>query len=175
MKRSFTILLLLLLLLSFPAAAQTRQRPEQARPPSTREAPAPEATAPAEERLSSTSQVVHVNGREIRYTATAGTLVLKDSKAKANSSMFFVAYIREGEDPRPRPITFCYNGGPGSASVWLHMGSFGPRRVEMAEDGFQPAPPFQLVENEFSLLDVTDLVYIDAISTGFSRATENPK
>jgi carboxypeptidase C (cathepsin A) len=87
--------------------------------------------------------------------------------------MFFVAYTRDGvTDMRSRPVTFCYNGGPGSATIWLHMGVLGPKRVQMAEEGFQPAPPFRLVDNEHSLLDVTDIVAIDAMSTGFSRAVE---
>ncbi len=87
--------------------------------------------------------------------------------------MFFVAYTRDGiTDMRSRPVTFCYNGGPGSATIWLHMGTLGPKRVQMAEEGFQPAPPYRLVENEHSLLDVTDIVAIDAMSAGFSRAVE---
>jgi carboxypeptidase C (cathepsin A) len=83
--------------------------------------------------------------------------------------MFFVAYTRDGiTDKRSRPVTFCYNGGPGSATIWLHMGVLGPKRVRMAEEGFQPAPPYSLVDNEHSLLDVTDIVAVDAMSTGFS-------
>jgi carboxypeptidase C (cathepsin A) len=121
------------------------------------------------EKLSSTAQMVRVDEREIRYTATAGTLPLKDAGGKVLANMFFVAYVRDGEDRRSRPLTFFYNGGPGSASIWLHMGSLGPRRVQMADEGFQPAPPFRLLENEYSALDVTDLVFVDAMSTGFSR------
>ncbi len=83
--------------------------------------------------------------------------------------MFFVAYTKDGEDAKTRPISFLYNGGPGAATIWLHMGSFAPRRVQMAEDGFQPAPPFKLEDNESSLIDVTDMVFVDAISTGYSR------
>jgi carboxypeptidase C (cathepsin A) len=83
--------------------------------------------------------------------------------------MFYVAYTKDGEDARTRPVSFLYNGGPGSATVWLHMGSFAPKRAQMAEEGFQPAPPYQLVDNEYSLVDVSDLVFVDAISTGFSR------
>jgi len=181
MNRAFATLLLSLVIFSVTAGAQPPQRTEQGRPQAQRESsardvPSPAPTAPAEERLSSTSHVVRIDAREVRYTATAGTLPLKDAKGKATAGVFFVAYTRDGEqNSRARPVTFCYNGGPGAASIWLHMGSFGPRRVQMAEDGFQPAPPFELVENEFSLLDATDLVFIDAISTGFSRAAEDPK
>jgi carboxypeptidase C (cathepsin A) len=122
------------------------------------------------ESYSTTSHVVRVDGRDVKYAAVAGTLPLKDGSGKVTANMFFVAYVRDGEDRRTRPLTFFYNGGPGSASIWLHMGSFGPRRVQMGEDGFMPAPPFRLVDNESSALDVTDLVFVDAISTGFSRA-----
>jgi carboxypeptidase C (cathepsin A) len=122
------------------------------------------------ERLVITTHSARVDGREIKYTATAGTLPLKDASGKVTANMFFVAYVRDGEDRRTRPLTFFYNGGPGSASIWLHMGSLGPRRVQMGDEGFMPAPPFQLVDNEHSALDVTDLVFVDAISTGFSRA-----
>ena len=79
------------------------------------------------------------------------------------------AYTRDGEDVKTRPVSFLYNGGPGSATVWLHMGSFAPKRVQMADEGFQPAPPYRLVDNEHSLIDSTDLVFVDAISTGYSR------
>jgi len=83
--------------------------------------------------------------------------------------MFFVGYTKDGEDVKTRPIAFLYNGGPGSASVWLHMGSFAPKIARMAEEGFQPAPPYELVDNPHSLIDVCDLVFVDAISTGYSR------
>ncbi len=83
--------------------------------------------------------------------------------------MFFVAYTKDGEDRSTRPISFLYNGGPGAATIWLHMGSFAPKHVRMADDGFQPAPPFHLEDNEYSLIDATDLVFVDAVSTGYSR------
>jgi len=122
------------------------------------------------ESYSTTSHVVRIDGRDVKYTASAGTLPLKDAAGKVTANMFFVAYVRDGEDRGARPLTFFYNGGPGSASIWLHMGSFGPRRVHMGEEGFMPAPPFRLVDNEYSALDVTDLVFVDAISTGSSTA-----
>jgi carboxypeptidase C (cathepsin A) len=83
--------------------------------------------------------------------------------------MFFVAYAKDGEDVAKRPISFLYNGGPGAATVWLHMGSFAPRHVQMADEGFQPAPPYKLANNPNSLIDVSDLVFIDAVDTGYSR------
>jgi len=127
----------------------------------------------AEEKFVATQHSVRIGGQEVRYTATPGQLVLRRPNGESRGNMFFVAYTRDGvTDMRSRPVTFCYNGGPGSATIWLHMGVLGPKRVQMAEEGFQPAPPFNLVDNEHSLLDVTDIVAIDAMSTGFSRAVE---
>lgn len=127
-----------------------------------------------------------INGRQLDYSVTTGTIVLKeegeeDDKAtgeKAKASIFFVAYTLDGvADPARRPITFSFNGGPGSSSVWLHLGLLGPRRVLLDKEGFAPPPPYQLIDNEFSLLDETDLVFIDPVSTGLSRAVpgEKPK
>ncbi len=126
---------------------------------------------PPKEEISQTQHTVVVNGEEIRYTATAGTLVLKEDGGDARASIFFIAYTRDGvDDAGSRPLTFSFNGGPGSSSVWLHLGVLGPRRVLLNEDGSAPPPPYRLVDNEFSLLDVTDLVFIDPVSTGYSRA-----
>ena len=132
----------------------------------------------AEEKFVSTQHNIRINGKEVRYTATPGQFVLRRPNGEPRGNMFFVAYTLDGvKDMRTRPVTFCYNGGPGSATIWLHMGTLGPKRVQMAEDGFQPAPPYKLVSNEYSLIDVTDIVAIDAMSTGFSRAVdgEDPK
>jgi carboxypeptidase C (cathepsin A) len=151
---------------STPDAPQ--QRPQT--PPNDTAAAARHEVAPVTgESPSQTSHVIHLDGREIRYTATTGTLPIRLDDGKVAAQMFFVAYTKDGEDRKSRPVSFLYNGGPGSATVWLHMGSFAPVHVRMGEDGFQPAPPYQLVENENSLLDVTDLVFVDAIDTGFSR------
>ena len=128
-----------------------------------------------EDNLSVTHHSVTINGEEIRYTATTGTLVLKEEidkeGEKAKASVFFIAYTRDDvEDMSERPITFSFNGGPGSSSVWLHLGVLGPRCVKPDEDGELPHPPYQLKDNECSILDKTDLVFIDPVSTGFSRA-----
>jgi carboxypeptidase C (cathepsin A) len=93
---------------------------------------------PAEEKISQTSHVLRMEGKEIKYTATTGTLPIRLDDGKVAARMFFVAYTRDGENARTRPVSFLYNGGPGAASVWLHMGSFAPKRVQMAEDGYQP-------------------------------------
>ncbi|HXH05827.1 MAG TPA: hypothetical protein VNI83_04480, partial [Vicinamibacterales bacterium] len=146
-----------------PLARQPRDEP--GREPARRY----EVATEKEDHLSHTTHTVRIDGREIRYTATAGTLPIRLDDGRVAARMFFVAYTRDGEEARRRPIAFLFNGGPGSASVWLHMGSFAPVRARMADDGFQPAPPFELVANEHTLLDVSDLVFVDAISTGYSR------
>jgi len=144
------------------------QNPNQQQTPS---ASADRETAgQAEEKISQTSHVLRLDGRDIKYTATAGTLPIRGEDGRVQARMFFVAYTKDGEDVKTRPLSFLYNGGPGSATVWLHMGSFSPKRVQMADEGFQPAPPYHLVDNEDSLIDVSDLVFVDAISTGYSRA-----
>jgi carboxypeptidase C (cathepsin A) len=114
---------------------------------------------------------MRLDGREIKYTATAGTVPVRLDDGKVAARMFFVAYTKDGEDVKTRPVSFLYNGGPGSATVWLHMGSFGPKIAKMADDGFQPAPPYDFVDNPNSLLDMSDVVFVDAIDTGYSRVT----
>ncbi len=109
-------------------------------------------------------------GRTIHYTATAGNLLVRDDKDKANGSIFYTAYTEDGADPKTRPVTFFYNGGPGSATIWLHMGSLGPIRVVTDSPKATGPAPFRWVENEYSLIDKSDLVFIDAPMTGFSRA-----
>lgn len=128
-----------------------------------------------EDNLSVTHHSVTINGKAMNYTATTGTLVLKEETdkegEKPKASIFFVAYtLDDVEDTSKRPVTFSFNGGPGSSSVWLHLGVLGPRRVKPDEHGNPPQPPYQLTNNEFSILDKTDLVFIDPVSTGFSRA-----
>ncbi|HXW93102.1 MAG TPA: peptidase S10 [Terriglobales bacterium] len=126
---------------------------------------------------------VTIGGNVINYDAFAGTLVVHpkgwddvpqnadpDPKNKApEASMFYVAYFKSDNKGAPRPVTFLYNGGPGSSTVWLHMGAFGPRRVVTADDTHTPAAPYSVVNNDYSLLDVSDLVFVDAPGTGFSR------
>lgn len=115
---------------------------------------------------------VSVEGKRIDYKAVAGTLVLHGSGDKEHEpqvSMFYVAYFKKGVDAAKRPVTFIYNGGPGSASVWLHMGAFGPKRVVTSDDTHTPAAPYGLINNDYSLLDASDVVFIDAPGAGFSR------
>jgi carboxypeptidase C (cathepsin A) len=146
----------------------------------------------AEESL--TTGDVTAGGTNVSYQAIAGTLVVhekdwndsaqnggdKNPDAKADStsaeaSMFFVYYAKRGVSPQDRPITFLYNGGPGSSTVWLHMGAFGPKRVVTADDSHTPAAPYKVIDNNESLLDASDLVFIDAPGTGFSRIAGKDK
>jgi carboxypeptidase C (cathepsin A) len=151
-----------------------------------------EKTTP-KDNLVVTHHKVRIGGKEIKYTATAGTMVLKEEPAdrekewegeKARAQVFFIAYTRDTNDTKStdrgaglakRPLTFSFNGGPGSSSVWLHLGVLGPRRVVMTDDGDLPPPPFKLTDNQYSLLDETDLVFIDPVSTGYSRAADGQK
>ena len=129
------------------------------------------ATAPiAEQRVASHHQAT-IGGRPLAYTATAGTLTLRDNEGKPTASMFYVAYTTG--DPR-RPVTFLYNGGPGSSSVWLHMGSVGPVRVLTDSPAPTHNAPYELANNDDSLLDKSDLVFLDAVGAGFSRRWATP-
>lgn len=111
-----------------------------------------------------------INGELLEYKAIAGTLLIKDEKCKPKANIFYVSYLKEGNvDCGKRPISFCFNGGPGASSVWLHLGVLGPKKVYLDKEG-SATPPYCLVDNEYSLLDATDLVFIDPVSTGFSRA-----
>jgi carboxypeptidase C (cathepsin A) len=140
------------------------------------------------DRLSVTQHEAIIGGRRVPYTATAGLVVLRqevqgkgdeEGRFKGHqpkAEVFVTAYTRDGvDDPASRPITFAFNGGPGSSSVWLHLGVLGPRRVQLADDGTALPPPYRLIDNDHSLLDVSDLVFIDPVSTGFSRAVTGEK
>jgi carboxypeptidase C (cathepsin A) len=119
-----------------------------------------------------THHEITVNGKLLKYTATAGKLPIKRDDGKIEAEMFYVAYTLDGQDAAKRPLTFAFNGGPGSASIWLHMGALGPRRVVLQPDGFMPPAPYRVEDNPYTLLDKSDLVLIDAINTGFSRAAD---
>jgi carboxypeptidase C (cathepsin A) len=127
---------------------------------------------PVPEEQSRVSQhSVTIGGRVIDYSVTAGTLHIKDAeKDEVRATMFYCAYTHDGvENPAQRPITFCFNGGPGSSSVWLHLGAFGPRRVDIPDEVQPPPPPYALVDNAESILDLSDLVFIDPVDTGYSH------
>ncbi len=129
---------------------------------------------PQAETRSVTQRTVTIGGKAIAYTATAGTLILKDDKGEQRASVFYVAYTKDGakagsKDGDARPVTFTFNGGPGSSSVWLHLGTFGPRRVAFADATLPKPAPYGFVDNAYSILDATDLVFIDPVGTGFSK------
>ncbi|RLV60164.1 peptidase S10 [Parashewanella curva] len=131
----------------------------------------------AKPKVSTTNHKVEISGETVRYNAIAGGTLLKNEKGEATANIFSSTYLRTNSDSdKPRPVTFVFNGGPGSASIWLHLGIYGPKRVVVPtnakDDG---AAPYQLVDNQFSLLDVTDLVFIDPVGTGVSHAVGKAK
>jgi carboxypeptidase C (cathepsin A) len=167
MRKLPLVLALAALLAGNAAAADKKDK--------TPDEPKPEAML-LHPQASSSEGTVSVEGKRIAYKAVAGTIVLHGKGDKENEptvSMFYVAYFKKGDDTSKRPVTFIYNGGPGSATVWLHMGAFGPRRVVTKDDSHTPAAPYQLVNNDYSLLDASDLVFIDAPGAGFSRLIAN--
>ncbi|MGH7171865.1 MAG: S10 family serine carboxypeptidase-like protein, partial [Gemmataceae bacterium] len=158
---SLSLLLLALFLAAVPAEENKKPAKETAE----------HAEDAGKDNLTTTAHSLTLDGAKIDYEATAGTLVVQEDEAKHKAKMFFVAYTRgKVEDSSRRPITFAFNGGPGSSSVWLHMGLLGPKRVDLGGDRASLAPPYRLVDNAASLLDQTDLVFIDPVTTGYSRA-----
>jgi len=141
------------------------------------------------DNIVTTKHSVTIKRKKLNYSVTTGTIVLKEESTKEGedqgkfegekpkASIFFIAYTKDGEkEMGKRPITFSFNGGPGSSSVWLHLGVLGPRRVVMGDDDGNPSPPpYQLTDNEYSVLDKTDLVFIDPVSTGYSRIVKGEK
>jgi carboxypeptidase C (cathepsin A) len=119
-----------------------------------------------------THHQITVDGKLLKYSATTGRLPIKRGDGKIEAEMFFVAYTLDGQDAAKRPLTFAFNGGPGSSTIWLHMGALGPRKVVLQPEGFMPPAPYHIEDNPYTLLDKTDLVLIDAIGTGFSRAAD---
>src|SRR5437870_9285676 len=146
-------------------APPATQQPSQQRRPQEQPSPTPE------EPPIITHHEIRVGGRALRYTATVGMMPIKNRDGETEARIFFMAYTLDGEGNRSRrPLTFSFNGGPGSASVWLHLGAIGPKRVRMNPDGTMPQPPYQLIDNEYTWLTQTDLVFIDPVGTGYSRA-----
>ncbi|RKP45190.1 S10 family peptidase [Trinickia fusca] len=137
-----------------------------ASPPSS---PAASATAVPPEQASVSRHSLRVDGHKLDYTATAGNLLLRDTKGEAEASVFYVAYTVPTKDSAQRPVTFLFNGGPGAASIFLLMGSVGPKRVHTASPAATPPAPYVLADNPDTLLNQSDLVFIDAVGTGFSK------
>ncbi|HXR98758.1 MAG TPA: hypothetical protein VN709_13035 [Terriglobales bacterium] len=162
-----TCLLLLAAGCALPAAAQGRGGRGPAAAPSFAY-----ETAETDPPPVSTHHSITVNGHELSYTATVGKMPVPDDSGKTEGHMFYVAYTLDNPDKaHPRPVTFSFNGGPGSDSVFVHMGGFGPRRVALNDDGSLMPPPYKIVDNDDTWLDASDLVFIDAMGTGYSRAT----
>ena len=166
-----------LCLLAFPSlqlrvlAQEHPSTPQQQAQPQNRQGGDEQKEAPKEtpippEKSSVTHHELSMGGKSLKYTATAGTLLIRDEEDKPYGSMFYVAYTLDGAEPSSRPVSFLYNGGPGAATLWLHMGSFSPVRIETDSPKATAGPPFKLVPNQYSLLDKTDLVFIDAPLTG---------
>jgi carboxypeptidase C (cathepsin A) len=161
------------------APAATPEKPaESGRPAESAKPESNEATDKDKEEHYDVSEVppvithhqATVNGKAFNYTATTGRLPIKREDGKIEAEMFFVAYTLDGQDAGKRPLTFAFNGGPGSASVWLHMGALGPKRVVLQQNGFMPAAPYRLEDNPDTILDRSDIVMVDAMATGYSRA-----
>ncbi len=177
---TLTALLFALTLSGFSQQPQPSGAAEPAKKAETEAKTPTDAPQKADETASPHSPVVTehtltLNGQKIEYTATVGTLPLKDAEGKITAEIFHIAYVKKESDPAKgakRPLTFSFNGGPGSSSVWMHMGLLGPKRVKLQDNGFALPPPYEFVDNDFSLLDETDLVFIDPVSTGYSRAAK---
>jgi len=122
-----------------------------------------------------THHTIVLGGRRIGYTARAGSILLRDAEHEPTASVFYVAYTADRTDARTRPVTFFWNGGPGSSTIWLHMGSFGPVRVDVPKNATQPGPNPRLLDNPQSLLDTSDLVFVDAVGTGWSTIVARGK
>jgi carboxypeptidase C (cathepsin A) len=179
MRKPFALVVFAILIVLGPSqvAAQEPDKAENSEKDAKPSKPAPEPPAPKEES-SVTDHTIKIGGQAIAYKATASTTLIKDDKGEPTASIFTIAYTRSdanNNDKSQRPISFVYNGGPGSSSIWLHMGAFGPRRVVTTDAGPTPPPPFKLVDNAECLLDKTDLVFIDPVGTGFSRAVGKAK
>jgi carboxypeptidase C (cathepsin A) len=159
----------MLFALSLMQAAHT----PQAEPPKPAEAKPPEKPPEKEEPPVVTHYEMQAGGKTLKYTATTGLMPLREAKGEIEARIFYMAYtLDNAAEKNRRPLMFSFNGGPGSASVWLHMGALGPKRVVMLPDGRMPPPPFHLTDNEYTWLDQTDLVFIDPVGTGYSRAAK---
>lgn len=173
MKQLYSLITSILLITVFTVAS-AQESPDSGKTPSTLPNDSISKALLKPQKVVTHGSVTVAN-KTIDYQSMAGTIILKDKKDKPTCSMFYTAYFKDGvKDQAQRPITFLYNGGPGSATLWLHMGSFGPKRIAAA-DTSRVLPPYKLVNNEYSLLDVSDLVFIDAPGTGFSQIIDKDK
>jgi len=159
-------LLLALLLITLTTSVRGQEKDSK-----SGEKPAEQAPTPPKEESSVTDHTIKIGGQTIPYKATAATILIKNDKDEPTALVYYTAYTRtDAKDMSQRPVSFLYNGGPGSSSVWLHMGSVGPRRVMTINAGATPPAPYRLMDNPDCLLDKSDLVFIDPVGTGFSHA-----
>ena len=150
-----------------PPKAAEKERGAEATKQETPAAPKPEQSV--------TEHSITIGGAVLKYKATAGTILIRNDSDEPVAAVEYVAYTKDGAEAARRPLTFAYNGGPGSSSLWLHMGALGPRRIVTVDAGPTPPPPYQVVDNQESILDVTDLVMIDPVGTGLSHAVGKAK
>ena len=188
-QKQLTSLFVLLLAAQVPASAQGRQGAAQTTTPAPTTTATPPQTAPGgrgrggfggpgpavggevDETPVVTKHSISVQGKTLNYTATVAQMPLKDASGETEAHIFYMAYTLDGvADAAKRPLTFCFNGGPGSASMWVHMGGMGPRSPKLAPNGSMPPPPYEIKDNQDTWLDQTDLVFIDPVGTGYSRA-----
>src|ERR1051325_3949448 len=171
-------LFFLLVTFALPLFAQRRNADASSAEPGARartNSPAASTNTPTatyvDEKPAVTHHEIQLGGTTLKYTATAAQMPIMNANGDTEAHIFYMAYTLDGaDDPSKRPLTFAFNGGPGSASIWVHMGAMGPRRVKLLDDGNMPPPPYSLADNENTWLDKTDLVFIDPVGTGFSRA-----
>jgi carboxypeptidase C (cathepsin A) len=175
MGRYFFLAFSLITMLVAPIVAQDKPASQ----PSKESKDGKDGKEAGADKLSVTEHEIKVEGKPFKYRATAGTIAMKDEAGKHKADVFSVSYekLPIDSDRSTRPITYVFNGGPGAAAVWLHLGTAGPRRLKLTENGEVPPPPNTVVDNEFTWLRATDLVFIDPVSTGFSRPApgEDPK
>lgn len=174
--KKLTILMLVLLAVRLRAAGPANTNS----PAATTNSPATESKAAiipdATHKPVLVTNTVTIAGQRVTYVAETGMLPVLKEDGTTRASVFYIAYTRLGvTNQATRPVTFCFNGGPGSSSVWLHLGALGPRRVKMNDNGTAPPPPYTLVDNKYSILDASDLIFIDPVATGFSRAAKDEK
>jgi carboxypeptidase C (cathepsin A) len=156
-------------LFSLLTASTSLAQEKEAKPVEKSSEAAP--SAPPKEESSVTEHSIKIGGQTVPYKATAGTILLKNEKDEPEALLYYTAYTRtDVKDVSQRPLAFLYNGGPGSSSIWMHMGSFGPRRVVTVNADVTPPAPYKLEDNPECLLDHADLVFIDPVGTGFSKA-----
>lgn len=191
MRTAYRYTIIPVLLLVSSALTSAQQRPPGAAPgafPAVRQdtgraagdsaggrrvatSPAADIVAMAQTPPVVTRRSINARGQTINYTAHAGMLPIRNNETGATEAgMYYVSYTKDGANPATRPITFVFNGGPGSSTVWLHLGAFGPKKVRLQPDGSAPPPPYTFEDNQYTLLDQTDLVFLDPIGTGYSRA-----